>query len=103
MNEESLRALRVGIIGNLLAVAAATLVFREPPGTAIRPMDIPMYLFLIAFGTAIVGLPSATSGLLKDARRFAAWVAGGLCLAPLFVGVFAFHTLVILFKYELKP
>ena len=72
-------ALVIGMCGNLLAVGAAALVFREPPGSAIRPMDIPIYLLVIALVTAMSGLPRAGLSLVNDRLILLPLVAALLC------------------------
>lgn len=103
MNESTTFALKVGLWGNGLAIAAAALIFRDPPGSAIRPMDIPLYLFLIAAGTAMFGLYPAISGAVKERWRIVSIGCVVLCASPLLLGLFAFAFLVEMFGYTLKP
>jgi hypothetical protein len=95
-------SLIVAFVGNLAAILIAATVLRAPPGSAIRPMHIPLYLLVIAACSAIIGLCFATE-TWKHGQRLLATVGMLLCLTPLFIGLFAFSVLVRLFDYTLKP
>lgn len=97
------RAFFVGLSGNAFAVAAASLVFREAPGSAIRPMDIPVYIFLIAFLTAFCGIPLAAISLFTERKILLPLLSALSCAAPLFTGFYAFRYFVAAFQYTLKP
>ena len=103
MKKTWLSAVIVGICGNLCAVAAAALVFREPPGSAIRPMDIPLYIFWIALATAVCGVFLAIKSFVKERLIALPLVSALLCSLPIFSGFFAFHYFVDTFRYTLKP
>ena len=92
-----------GGIGHLLAAACSLVILRDPPGSAIRPMDVPMYLLMIALGTLIVGLPQAGAGWRASRRVLPTMAAVAWCLTPLFTGLLAFHGLVAYCGYILKP
>lgn len=96
-------AIIVAICGNLLAALCSLFVFRDPPGSAIRPMDITAYQLIIAVGTAAKGLPLVKTSWTKDGNRFGALVAFVFCMSPFLAGVFSLTILTEWFGYELKP
>jgi hypothetical protein len=77
-------------------------ILRDPPGSAIRPMDVPLYELAIAFGAAFLGLPLARAAW-NERRRLGALAAFVLCLSPFFVSQCSFFILVESFDYSLKP
>lgn len=98
------RALLIGCLGNGVAALVPLVIFRDPPGSAIRPMDIPLYLLVVELVTVVRGLYAVGAAVKELPRYWPAGVALGLfCLAPLFTGVVSFHLLVEAFDYTLKP
>jgi hypothetical protein len=95
-------ALFVACAGNLVAVLIAATVFREPPGSAIRPMHVPVFLLGIAACTGSIGFYFAQLSW-RAGEKLRATVAMALCLMPLFIGMLAFVAIVRLFDYTLKP
>ncbi len=96
-------SLRVALIGNLLALAnSASILLIDAPGSEIRPMHLPIFLFMIAISTALLTIPLAISALLQARQRTMGAVAILLSLTPLFVGLLAFIAIVHFFDYKLK-
>jgi hypothetical protein len=98
-------ALLTSATGNILAMLAASTILIDPPGSAIRPMHLPMLLIPIAIGTIVISWPFASRAVAtRQARQTALGVAGMLLAAsPSFVGFGTFFALVEFFGYTLKP
>ncbi len=92
----------IAVAGNLLAVLSAAVIFREPPGSATRPMDIPLYIIATAFCTAVLGL-SLTVRSWQAGHPLGTVIVGIFCLTPFVVGVIAFRVFAGAFGYILLP
>ena len=80
------RVLATAVAGNIAAVLCPFLLFRHHAGELIMPMDIAVYLFLIAALTAALVLPSVRRGLFTPGRRVQAGVACCLAITPFIIG-----------------
>lgn len=84
-------AVRIGVVGNLLAIAnSASILLLAPPGAAIRPMHAPVYLLMIAAGTVLMAIPFAIAALFRPRERSMGVLGIVLGLCPLFVGLCSF-------------
>jgi hypothetical protein len=62
-------ALAIGGLGNLISVWAASSLWDVPRGSAIRPMGLAAFLFAIATGTFVIGLPLSFVSCLANRSR----------------------------------
>lgn len=97
------KALLVGVCGNVLAALCSTIIFRDPPGSAIRPMDMPIYLLVVAIGTLAAGARATFTAADEGHNRFGILVAAILFLTPFFTGLLALRFVVQIFHYQIKP
>lgn len=96
-------SVRMGIIGNILAIAnSASILLIAPPGSEIRPMHVPVFLIMIAIGAALFIIPVAIAAIFRAGQRAMGVVGIVLGLSPLFVGLLTFLAIVHFFGYRLK-
>ncbi len=97
-------AILVGVVANLLVVGmCCQLAFEAPPGAAIRPMGLVAGLFLIPFAATPLGVVLSILAI-KNRKNVGISLLGMLLsLAPFPLGWFAFHSVVDLMNYTLKP
>jgi hypothetical protein len=98
-------ALLASATGNVLAILAASTILMDPPGSAIRPMHLPLLEIPVAIGTILIAWPFASRAVAtRQVRQTALGVAGMLLAAsPLLVGFYTFFKLIDFFGYTLKP
>ena len=86
-----------------MAVVASATVFVYVPGSAIRPMEIPLYWLGLGIATACATLPMAVIAAVRDKRLWVGTATALLGLCPAFVGYECFWLFVELGGYTLKP
>jgi hypothetical protein len=82
--------LLAGLIGNALEVLLCLPFLRIPPGTAIKPMGHPLMIIVIAAVTIATAGGVSKNPERPDGPRWLQFIAGPLCVTPLFVGFTCF-------------
>ena len=89
----------VGLLGNAAGVFFVVEgLWSIPSGTPIRLMGLTFLMFLIAFATAVVGVPLGAIGIAFGRKRRKFWIIAALgmvlSLTPIFTSEFVFHSIV---------
>ena len=95
-------ALIAGFLGNGIVVASEMPLLALAPGTGIRPMGWAVLMFLVAFGTAIVGLPASLISFTSCRKRVGI-VGLLLSLTPLPLASVLLHVIARICGLDLEP
>jgi hypothetical protein len=96
-------ALRLACILNIVATISGLQIFFDPPGSSIRPMVLPPFIIGLEVLSALIVLPRAITGILRERQWLKGLIAATLALTPGILCAAVAMLIIVAFGYRLKP